>query len=638
MSMLPRILLLLMSFAYVGGSYAQVTGKAQRNYRAAIRLKANKKPAKAFKKLEKAVRKAPTWADPYSPLGQWYFQTHQFAMAAEVFRNAAMRTAGGKKQFARPYAQCLLYAGRAQEALQVIGTWPAVASDSEELVRLREQALFILQYKARMNAPWPANLGPRVNTQYPELFPSMAVDTQTLYFTRRVNNIDDDLYRAAYDSCGGWLQARDMGYLPNTSDQENSLFISADGHYSFFTRCGNRSLDGWSEGECDIFMSYRVANDSPWTIAQPFGSTINTPAFEGMPSLSPDNRELYFVSDREGGYGGYDIWVSVFDDGLWQLPTNAGPGVNSPGNETAPYINVDNKTLYFTSDWWPGLGGTDLYMSTKAADGTLGKALNLGYPINTAHDEKSACVTMDGSKLYFATDRQGPAGNYDLMEVPLPDHLRPVPVSYITGFVYDSISRERLVYSSIYVKDARTGEQIYKVQSNRGDASYLITLHLGTTYALHTEHIGYTSVDDTIVFDRQYLQQPLRHNVPMLVVGYKEYKPIKDSVVAIVHFDVNRVELTQEDKDAIREGILPWIEETDVQILVNGYTDNTGTPMINEGLSHKRAKLVADYLKKLGVYEMAIEARGWGEAKMIASNETEEGQRQNRRVEITIKR
>ncbi len=258
---------------------------------------------------------------------------------------------------------------------------------------------------------------------------------------------------------------------------------------------------------------HRTANDSEWTIAQPFGATINTPEYEGQPSLSPDNRELYFVSDRKGGYGGYDIWVSRFEDGLWQQPVNAGPSVNTAGNELAPYINPDNKTLYFTSDGWPGMGGTDIFMSRRMNDSTWSKAVNLGYPINTACDEKSECVTLDGKKLFFASDRQGPAGNFDIYEVPLPGALKPIPVSYVKGYVYDSLSKMRLNYAVLYIYNITTHDTIYQFQSNRGDGSFLITLHLGNTYAVHTYRLGYKPVDDTIVFDQQYLDRPLVHNV-----------------------------------------------------------------------------------------------------------------------------
>ena len=621
----------------------QMSKKAERLFSAAIMLKTKKQTDKACKAMELAVKKSPTSPDCYSMLGQWYFETHHFTDAARIFRQASTQCRNGVSRFAKPLVRSLIYAGQPEDALQIINIYATIA-DSAEWNRMRVQAAFVREALANPDPYKPENLGPRVNSNDPELFPSMAVDSQNLYFTRRVNNMDEDLFRAKADSCGGWLYARSLGEPPNTPNQESSQFISADGHYLFFTRCENQSEDGWAEGGCDLFMTYRVANDSEWTQPQPFGATINTPSYEGMPSLSPDNRELYFVSDRKGGYGGYDIWISRFEDGLWQLPVNAGPNINTSGNETAPYMNADNQTLFFTSDGWPGMGGTDLFMSRRINDSTYTRAKNLGFPINSASDEKSSCVTLDANKLYFASDRQGPAGNFDLYEVILPGNRKPIPVSYIYGIVYDSISRARLNYSIIYICNAHTGDTIYRVPSNRGDASYLITLHLGNTYAIHTWHAGYTAVSDTLEFDRQYLQQPLIHNITLLASDYVPPAPdtqkivISDSLLATLHFDVMRVELSDSDKATIRDVITPYLHDQGYTFYVNAYTDNTGTPMINEQLSYQRARQVSRQIMTLGVAEQAIVAKGWGEARMIAPNDSPEGQRKNRRVEIIIRK
>jgi len=614
---------------------AQGSRKSDRFYQSALRYKAKKQPDKACRRMSKAISKAPSSPDAYSVLGEWYFQAHRFREAADVFKTASRRVRNGGRQFAKPYAKCLIYAGYPDAALSLIASYAGV-KDSAEWNYMRRQATFAVGALAR---PWTdtvSNLGPRINTTDAEFFPCMAVDSQHLYYTRRVNNQDEDLYVADRDTCAEWWNRHDIGDPPNSPDQELAQFISADGHYLFFTRCENRSVDSWTDGGCDLFMAYRTANDSDWTIAQPFGSTINTPDYEGQPSLSPDNHELYFVSDRAGGYGGYDIWVSRFEDGLWQQPVNAGPSVNTPGNETAPYINLDNKTLYFTSDGWPGLGGTDIFMCRRALDTTWTPAVNLGYPINSAYDEKSECVTLDGKKLFFASDRQGPAGNFDLYETPLPGALKPIPVSYLQGYVYDSLSKNRLNYAVIYISNARTGDTIYQFQSNRGDGSFLITLHLGITYAIHTYRLYYTATDDTVVFDKQYLDRPLVRNISMLPSDY--VKPINDSMLAMLHFDVMSVALSDSDQATIRDAISPWLQEKGYMIFVNAYTDNTGTPMINEELSHRRAGLVAKYITGMGIDPTMVQAKGLGEAHMIASNETEEGQRKNRRVEIIIRR
>jgi len=613
---------------------AQTSRKSARAYRSAMYYQAAKNKEEACRKMLRAIKKSPHSPAAYSQLGEWYFEQHNFSQAARIFRAASAKCKNGQRQFAKPLAKSLLYCTLPDSALMLINTY----TDNKpcgEWEKMKAQALFEKQAIIRSSPIWPVSLGERVNSPDPELFPFITYDTGTLYFTRRVNNMDDDFYRAYADSCGGWFYALNMGSPPNTPDQESAQFISADGHYLFFTRCENRSEDGWAEGGCDLFISYRVNVDSDWTTAQPFGSTINTVDYEGMPSLSPDNRELFFVSDRPGGYGGYDIWVSRFEDGLWQLPVNAGPGVNTSGNETAPFIAMDNKTLYFTSDGHPGMGGTDIFMSKRVADTVWPPAINLGYPINTPNDEKSECVTANGTKLYFASDRNGPAGNFDLFAADLPPGEQPLPTGFIEGYVYDSISKALLNYAIIHVCNAVTGDTIYQFQSNRGDGSFSMVLPLGITYAVNTARMGYTEVNDTILFDRQYAARTLEKNIVMLASDY--VKPLDDTLIATLHFDVNRAELSDSDKATIQKAIAPWAKEKEITMYVNGYTDNTGTPMLNEELSYKRAKIVSKEVIAQGFDESLVHSKGWGEAKMIASNDTEEGKSTNRRVEIIIR-
>ncbi len=612
--------------------------KANNLYTKAIKLCFEKENILACNKMEQSIKKNPLFSDAYSQLGRWYFESHEFYKASLVFKKALQNCPNGKKQFAQPYVQSLLYSGETNLALAIIDdNDPTYKSEAWGL--MREKAYFIKNSIANEEKQLPISLVKGINTQFPELFPSVTIDTDLFYFTRRDNTGNEDLYIAkADDSCFGWKSIQKMGSPPNSPSMESAQFISADGHYLFFTRCENRSENGWAEGGCDLFMAYRISKDSAWTIPQPFGATINTPAYEGMPTLSADNKELYFVSDREGGYGGLDIWISKFENGAWQLPVNAGGNINTAGNETAPFINIDNQTLYFSSNGHIGMGGYDLYMCKRIKDTVWSNPRNLGSPINTVYDEMSTCVSLDGKILFFASDRNGPAGDYDIFVTPIPELIKPVPVSYIKGYVYDSITKDRLNYASIYIINALTGDTLYKFQSNRGDGSFIITLPLENTYALSTFSIGHQDTYDTFNFDKQYVKVPMKKNIVMLPSDYKEIKPISDSLILRLHFGLNKIELTERDKMAIHTALAPWVDEKGIILSVFGYTDNTGTPMLNEELSYKRADLVAKEVVLSGFNELQVQAKGWGEANNIADNKEEEGRNRNRRVELIIKR
>ena len=633
-TVMPRLLLLIgCIFLYVA-AHAQLPDRAQHFFDLAMRARMKKENNKAFEYMGTAIRERPGWVEAYSILGEWYYQARMYSNAVATFTNAQRACKDGSKLFAKPLVKSYLLNYRPSEALQVIHvTMPR--NDSGEWKQLEAQAEFMLKALRNPLNEKPRNLGMRVNSTFAELHPQISHDTETLYFTRRVNGIDEDFFRSLRDSCGGWYTGKNMGSPPNTSAQEAAQMISGDGHYLFFNRCEQRSENGWDQGGCDLFMAYRVHRDTTWTVPQSFGATINSPAYEGMPCLSPDNRQLYFVSDRPGGVGGMDIWVANFDEGLWQEPVNLGPSVNSAGNETAPFLHVDNSTLYFSSDGRTGMGGSDLFFARRINDTLFGTAKNMGFPINSAANEHSISITVDGKKAYFSSDRDSVLGNYDIYEVNMPIQLQPIPVAVIKGYAYDSLAKDKLNYTSIYVSD-ETGNDLFHFVSNSGDGSYMITLPAGANYLYRADRIGYLDMIDTIRLTGIDTMHTMEYNIPLLPQGYSA--PVSDSVVVTIFFPRNSADLTDSIKNVLQQVMSPWLLDRQMTVLINGYTDNTGTPLINEQLSYTRAGLVAKALTDLGIDEMNMTSQGWGEAYPIAPNNTEEGRELNRRVEVIIRR
>lgn len=612
----------------------QVPERAQKYFEEAMRQEARREHAEARETMEKAIAAYPGFSDAYSILGTWYFNDHKFGKSAEVFRNAYTGLPRGVKLFSYTLAKSLLYSGRASEAVQVLNN-AGTSAETAEWSKLQAQALFVQKSAGQVWKDTVFNMGPAFNTPDAEVFPWVSANERKVYLTRRMNNTDEDFFTAVMDTCDEWYSAQNMGSPPNTANQEAAQMISADGHYLFFHQCENRSANGWGQGGCDLYMAYTA--DSVWSVPQSFGATINTPSFEGMPCLSPDNRELYFVSNRPGGYGGLDIWVSRFADGLWRMPRNLGPEINTSSDETAPFLHLDNNTIYFSSNGHLGFGGADLFMSQRVNDSTWTKPTNLGAPINTSADENSLCISIDGRHLYFASDRDSVAGNFDLYKMNLPEKLQPVPVNIVKGFVYDSLSKGRVNYASIFVKDIYTDENMYHFNSNRGDGSFMIPLLAGKKYLLFTDGAGYMGGYDTLDLRNQDLKQVCYHNLPLLPSDY--IAPVNDSLILTIHFPINSAKLSDSDIAVIKTAMEPWLYNSPgIVIYVNSYTDNTGTPIINEQLSYMRAGLVTTELTAMGINETSIQSKGWGEVNPIASNDTEEGKNMNRRVEVIIRR
>jgi len=630
--MIFRILLCCCFLSYLSAPAQPAPAKrAERQYHRAMKLRAKNKQHKAFAAMHRVIRSNPHYDEAYSTLGAWYFQSHRYPQAAEVYQQASAGCRDGHKNYARLLAASLLYSGQAGAAVQVSRQY---GGNTEEWNRLNRQITFMQRAVA---SAWPqsvVNMGVRINTPQAEMFPHIAADGQSLFYTRRTNGIDEDLYRSDADSCGGWFSGRPLRYPLNTSSQEAAQTISADRHYMFFMRCDNRSPNGWSNGGCDLFMSYTP--DTGWSVPQSFGATINTPGYEGMPCLSPDNRVLYFASDREGGYGGLDIWMSRFEGGLWQQPRNLGPEINTAGNETAPFLYADNKLLLFASDGHTGMGGSDLFLSRRVSDTAWSPAVNLGYPINTTADETGICLSADAKKAWLASNRDSLEGNYDLYEIDWPAALQPeAPITFVNGRVYDSLSGRALNYASIFIHDLR-GNELAHYTSNRGDGSFMVVMPVGATYLLSIYRIGYQSVFDTLHYEEQHLAEPTPYHAALLPEDYQ--RPMTDTLVLQVFFKMNSKTLDDTARGRIREALQQWLGQKDCYVLVNGYTDNVGTPLINEQLSYYRAGLVAQELEAMGFPPGIVSSQGWGEANPVADNDTEANRDRNRRVEIVIRR
>lgn len=626
-----RFVLLLIIFLgqIAEPTWGQELSRAEKYLNKAQKYKAKKDRERAYHYAQLAIEENPGYENTYTTLGLWYFDARNFLGSARIFLQASQRCSNGTR-FGLPAARAYIHAQKADSALYCLGLYGKTNAESE---KIRSQAQFILRLQVPKDTNQVRRLSGRINTKNPEFFPSLSADKQTLYFTRRINGVNEDFFNAHPDSCGDWFMARNMGYPPNTAAQESAITISSDDHYMFFMRSDNRSENGWGRGGCDLYLAYRKAVDSPWSVAESFGATINTPAFEGMPSLSPDISDLYFVSDRPGGYGGLDIWVSHFSFGLWQLPINLGPQINTAGNETAPFISSDNHTLYFASDGHPGLGGSDLFMSKKIADSVWETPVNLGTPINSSADDHSISVCNNGSEAYFASDRGNTDGDLDLYETTLPQSIAPSSTAFAMCYVYDSLSKEPALLGSITLYDS-LGNELAQYHANKGDGSILMSLPTNKTFNYAVKGFNYTPVEGSINFPEAC---PKWCELQFSLLPRDYVKPVHDSLLLTIFFPKNVTTLNDTQIVAIESGLHDWLNQKDISIFVNSYTDNTGTPIINVEKSTIRANAVSAIVQKMGFDSSIITTTGFGDANPLVPNDSPENQNKNRRAEIMIR-
>ena len=267
------------------------------------------------------------------------------------------------------------------------------------------------------------NLGAVINTSSGEVVDCISQDGREMYFDRKSVAGNYDIYvsrRAASDSI--WDTPDDLGPLINTSTHnEAGASISADGLTLYYTSDGPGGF-----GSGDIWITARATEEAPWAVPMNIGQKVNSSAFDGYPSISPDGLELYFVSYRAGGYGNGDIWVTrrATEYAPWDEPVNLGPTVNSVYYETNPLLSPDGLLLFFSdhpSGPRPGgYGDADIWMARRA---TLldpwQTPVNLGLAVNGPSADVAARLSPDGSALFFASRRPGGYGDYDIWQAPI---------------------------------------------------------------------------------------------------------------------------------------------------------------------------------------------------------------------------
>jgi outer membrane protein OmpA-like peptidoglycan-associated protein/tetratricopeptide (TPR) repeat protein len=492
----------------------------------------------------------------------------------------------------------------------------------------------------------PKNLGPNINTPDAEYLPTLTADGQVLIYTAFKGG-QEDFYRSEKVN-GEWQPGKPIEAV-NTPNNEGAQSISADGKFLIFTACHRR--DGL--GGCDLFFA--ELKNGKWTAVRNLGAPVNTPGWESQPSLSSDGKTLYFCSDRKGGKGGKDIWVSQrLPDGKWGSPESLGDPVNTPGDEQAPFIHADGQTLYFMSNGHPGMGGFDLYLARKhgpcsAPCPVWNMPQNLGYPINSEGNEGALSVSLDGKTAYFATDllnkEKGTSsfdnpqgkGTTDIYSFELPEKDRPLSVTYVKATVKDA-STQKPIIAQVEFIDLTSGK-VYASATTEADGEFLVTLPAGGNYALNVSKEKYLFYSENFALtepgteDEPFLLAIALLPVPTAGAEGGVAKPI---VLKNVFFETGSAALKPESLTELARLKKLLDENSTLKIQINGHTDNVGSDADNLKLSENRAKAVYDHLTQNGVEASRLKFKGFGEAAPAASNDTEEGRRVNRRTEYQI--
>ncbi|MFW5701769.1 MAG: OmpA family protein [Bacteroidota bacterium] len=455
------------------------------------------------------------------------------------------------------------------------------------------------------------------NSAMDDFAPELTRHDRFMYFTSDREDGRQQVFVVEKTS-GGWTAPDEIEGRVNVGIQNGSVAITPDGQFMVFAAF-EYPIAG--SGRTDLYSARKV--DGRWTDVENLGPTVNSEYWDSQPTISSDGNMLIFASDRPGGYGGTDIWMCYRDPDGWSKPRNMGNQVNSAGEDMAPVIAWDNKTLYFASDRPGGIGGMDLYMGKIEGKNTSG-VKNLGAEINTAADEYFYNPVTNTDVAYFSSNRPGGSGALDIyMAVPNP--FPPQSVVMVEGKVRDKETGDP-IGARLIITDLTTGRAIADMYSDDVNGAYTVVLQPGGVYSITATRPGYLFYSD-------------RYEVPPTAEGYTLTNDIdlsKAKVRLLVFFDFDKATLKNESRPELERVIEFMRENPDLQIQLHGHTDDVGSPQYNKELSEKRAKAVADYLIDAGISGSRISTKGFGKTQPLVEETTEEARAKNRRVEMII--
>jgi len=628
------------------GTYTSTNKKAIKYFEESKKMFQVRKDAEAEKLIKKAIEEDPQFIEAHSAYADFLMGNNRVKEAIPLYEKAI---ALNPKLFIDNnfyLGGALLHEAQYDKAIPcfeiILKTERINPNLKDEAARYLKNARFGSEAIKHPQPFKPVNVGEGINTSEYEYFPALTADGNTFLFTRNIREGEgvtaprqEDFY-VSKKANGVWQTANPITSV-NTPGNEGAPSLSADGEIMFFASCMEMTGDyGSSErkgyGSCDIFYAQKI--NGKWSKPRNAGSMINTKNWETQPSFSSDGKTLYFIRGMvaRDGIKNPDIYSSTIgEDGKFSEPVRLSDNINTSLGEESVFIHPDNQTLYFSSEGHPGMGGLDIFVSKKQADGSWGKAINLGYPINNFADDNSFLVDANGKFAYLASEREGGFGGLDIYQFELPESVRPEKITYVKGLTYNARTKAP-VDASFELIDLETQQSVTSAYSNSA-GEFLVTLTSNHNYLVNVSKPGFLFYSDNFSLKDKVADynKPYKLQIPL--------QPIDTGIIELknIFFDVNKWDLKAESKAELQKIITFLKANPTLKIEFSGHTDNSGDKVFNKTLSTNRAKAIYDYvIEKGAIIATNLSYKGYGDTKPKAPNDTSENKAKNRRTELKI--
>ncbi len=635
-----RLVFLLFSFTFIScqkGVSQTDNKKAKKLYQQGSSLIDTRKFEEGIEVLELAISQDPNYLDALLKLGAAYktMNMHNVHLVdiKRVYSQVAKIDADSPSRVGIYYdlAEIFLNEGNyaiAKKYLDRVKKYP----DANKRVTINANYLYDKVSFALVGIQSPIDFNPvklpeeTINRYAFNSHPILTADKKTMVISARnsFGNMDENVMVSEFVN-GKWEASKSISQAINTPRNEGMASISGDGRILVFTSCYRED----SRGGCDLYTSNKIGNE--WTTPKNLGYKVNSTHKDSEASISADGRTIFFSSDRNPGFG-YDLYKTTLNEkGEWTDAQNLGAEVNTKYNESTPFIHADGNHLYFASDGHLGYGGYDVFVS-EIKNTLFSEPKNLGYPLNTSDNEGSLYVSPDYSVGYFEKYEKKAAESRSLIySFDFPEKIKgEFMVKYIKGHVFDADTKQP-IEATLELTSISTDSRNQFMNSDRVSGEYLVVLKEGEEYALHIEKTGYLFHSQNLDFANRQKFNPIDLDIYLqkIVKG-------KQLVLSNLFYDTDKYLLNAKSKTELTKLIYLLNSNPLVNIEIEGHTDNKGNAINNKTLSTNRAKSVYDYLIEKGISASRLKYQGYANLKPLASNDSEEGRKKNRRIEVRI--
>ncbi|MEO0898884.1 MAG: OmpA family protein [Bacteroidota bacterium] len=469
-------------------------------------------------------------------------------------------------------------------------------------------------------------LGDNINSKFSEGLPTVSPDGKTLYFVV-VGNYENIYYSERQND--GWGPRKKMDPPLNSENFHNAVFSASTDNNSLVVM-HVYNADG-SFKKSGLSLSKRL--EKGWSVPEEIVIDNYYNSYGRVDQrISANGKVMLHSIKRSDSYGKRDIYVSFLkEDGTWTEPKNLGPDINTAGSEITSYLAPDGQTLYFSNDSRPGYGSTDVFVSKRLDDSWTkwSEPKNLGPEVNGPSRDEFYVVPASGKYAYLSSSTSS-TGGLDLYAISLSEAVKPEPVILVSGTIRNKVSNEPLT-ASISFTDLESQQEAGIAQSAPGTGSYKLILPAGSRYSLSAQKEGFLATGDYV--DTRKTEAYLEIEKDLYLTPIK-----KGSTISLnnLFFEFGKATIQPQSFPELDQLAQVMEQNPAIVIKLTGHTDNVGGDQDNLKLSLNRAEAVKTYLGEKGVLLSRMVTEGKGEAQPVYRNNTDEGRRKNRRVELTI--